>query len=171
MQTGIGRTGRFFAFERFGADGVKPDIVTLAKGLGGGLPIGAFIGGEKVADTLGAGMHGSTFGGNPVVCAGANVVIDRVSKPEFLAEVREKGGYLREKLLSSKPSKLKGIRGAGLMLGLEVNGDPKKYFHNSAEQGLLVLTAGKNVVRLLPPLTITKQEIDDGVDILADVLN
>ena len=170
VQTGVGRTGRFFAYERFGDD-VKPDIVTLAKGLGGGLPIGAFIGGEKVADTLGAGMHGSTFGGNPVVCAGANVVIDRVSKPEFLSEISEKGGYIRERLFSAKPSKLNGIRGDGMMLGLEVNGDPKKYLHDCAEQGLLVLTAGKNVVRLLPPLTITKEEIDDGVDILADVLN
>lgn len=170
VQTGVGRTGKFFAYERFGDGNIKPDIVTLAKGLGGGLPIGAVIAGEKVKDTLGKGMHGSTFGGNPVVCAGANEVIDRVSDPAFLEAVREKGGYLKEKLFAEKPSKLTGIRGDGLMLGLVVEGDPKEYLLECAEQGLLVLTAGKDAIRLLPPLTITNDEIDGGVEILADVL-
>ena len=170
VQTGVGRTGKFFAYERFGDGNIKPDIVTLAKGLGGGLPIGAVIAGEKVKETLGKGMHGSTFGGNPVVCAGANEVIDRVSDPAFLEAVREKGGYLKEKLFAEKPSKLTGIRGDGLMLGLVVEGDPKEYLLECAEQGLLVLTAGKDAIRLLPPLTITNDEIDGGVEILADVL-
>lgn len=168
IQTGIGRTGKFFAFEHY--DGVVPDIITLAKGLGGGLPIGVFLGGEKVKDTLGAGMHGTTFGSNPIVCAGAIEVISRVSKPEFLAEVIKKGEYIIEKLLASKPSKVTGIRGKGLMLGIQVEGNPKDYLNACADKGLLVLTAGKDVVRLLPPLTITYDEIDAGVGILADVL-
>ena len=167
VQTGIGRTGKFFAHEYFG---VKPDIMTLAKGLGGGLPIGVFIAGEKCCDTLGSGMHGTTFGSNPVVCAGALNVLERVSKPEFLDEVLKKGKYLTEKLLSFSPKKVVGVRGKGLMLGFQVNGNPKDYLHDCADKGLLVLTAGSDVIRLLPPLTISYDEIDKGVAILADVL-
>ncbi len=167
VQTGVGRTGKFFAYENFG---VKPDIVTLAKGLGGGLPIGAFIAGEKCENTLGAGMHGSTFGANPVVCAGANEVVDRVSKPDFLAEVVRKGEFIREKLLAGKPFKVVEIRGMGLMIGIQVEGNPKDYLHAAADAGLLVLTAGKDVIRLLPPLTITYSELERGVKILADIL-
>lgn len=167
VQTGVGRTGRFFAYENFG---VKPDIVTLAKGLGGGLPIGAFIAGEKAENTLGAGMHGSTFGANPVVCAGANEVVDRVSKPDFLAEVKAKGDFIREKLSTANLSKVVGVRGMGLMVGIQVAGNPKDYLHECADAGLLVLTAGKDVIRLLPPLTITYAEIGRGLDILAKVL-
>ena len=167
VQTGIGRTGKMFAHEYFG---IRPDIMTLAKGLGGGLPIGAFIGGEKVKDTLGAGMHGTTFGSNPVVCAGALEVLSRVSKPEFLAEVTKKGEYLISKLLETKPSKVVGTRGKGLMIGVQVTGSPKDYLHYCADNGLLVLTAGKDIVRLLPPLTISYDEIDAGVKILADAL-
>ena len=167
VQTGIGRTGKFFAHEYFG---VKPDIMTLAKGLGGGLPIGVFIAGEKCCDTLGSGMHGTTFGSNPVVCAGALNVLERVSKPEFLDEVVKKGKYLTEKLLSYSPSKVVGVRGKGLMIGFQVSGNPKDYLHDAADKGLLVLTAGSDVVRLLPPLTISYDEIDKGAAILADVL-
>lgn len=167
VQTGIGRTGKVFAFEHFG---VKPDILTLAKGLGGGLPIGAFIAGEKVENTLSAGMHGSTFGGNPVVCAGANEVIDRVSKPEFLSEVMKKGEYIREKIGELRLSNVLEIRGRGLMLGIRVLGNPKEYLHKAADSGLLVLTAGKDVIRLLPPLTISYAELERGVKILADIL-
>ncbi|MBQ8508533.1 MAG: aspartate aminotransferase family protein [Clostridia bacterium] len=167
VQTGVGRTGKFFAYEHFG---ILPDIVTLAKGLGGGLPIGAFLGGAKAANTLGGGMHGTTFGANPVVTAGALEVIARVSKPEFLASVTEKGTYLAKALMDKKPSKVKSVRGRGLMLGFQVEGNPKDYLHDCADNGLLVLTAGKDVIRLLPPLTITKEEIDRGVEILANVL-
>lgn len=167
VQTGIGRCGKMFAHEYFG---VKPDIMTLAKGLGGGLPIGVFVGGEKVEKTLGPGMHGTTFGSNPVVCAGALEVLSRVEAPEFLAEVIRKGEYLRDRLLGKKPSKVLGVRGRGLMLGFEVSGDPKVYLHECADNGLLVLTAGKDVIRLLPPLTIGWDELDRGIEILAKVL-
>lgn len=167
VQTGIGRTGKLFGYEHFG---IKPDIVTLAKGLGGGLPIGAFIGGEKVEKTLSAGMHGSTFGANPVVCAGAAHVIKRVSDKTFLNEVTEKGEYIVNKLMSTNPSKVKAVRGKGMMLGIAVLGNPKDYLLAAAEKGLLVLTAGKDVVRLLPPLTISYEELDKGIEILAEIL-
>lgn len=167
VQTGIGRTGKFFGHEYFN---VKPDILTLAKGLGGGLPIGAFVAGEKCESTLGAGTHGSTFGANPVVCAGANYVVDRVSDPRFLGEVIEKGEKIRNFVLGSKLSKVKSIRGKGMMIGIQVDGNPKELLHDAADAGLLVLTAGKDVIRLLPPLTITNYELDRGLEILAKVL-
>jgi len=167
VQTGIGRTGRFFGFQYFD---VLPDILTLAKGLGGGLPIGAFLAGEKVENTLGGGMHGSTFGANPVVTAGAVEVVNRVSDPDFLSEVVKKGEYLYTKVMDTKPSKVKMVRGRGLMMGFAVEGNPKDYLHECADAGLLVLTAGKDVIRLLPPLTISCEEIDKGAAILAKVL-
>ena len=167
VQTGVGRTGSFFGFEAFG---VKPDIVTLAKGLGGGLPIGAFIAGEKVESTLGGGMHGSTFGANPVVTAGAVEVVNRVSDPAFLTEVNRKGEALIAAVMAQNPSKVKSVRGRGLMIGFAVEGNPKDYLHDCADAGLLVLTAGKDVIRLLPPLTISDEEIAAGAAILAKVL-
>ncbi len=167
VQTGIGRCGKLFGHEYFG---VKPDILTLAKGLGGGLPIGAFIAGEKCENTLTAGMHGSTFGANPVVTAGALEVVSRVSDEKFLAEVNKKGEYLISRVLESKPSKVKSVRGRGLMIGFVVEGNPKDILHTCADMGLLVLTAGKDVIRLLPPLTITYEEIDKGAEILASAL-
>ena len=167
VQTGVGRTGSFFGFEAFG---VKPDIVTLAKGLGGGLPIGAFLAGEKVEATLGGGMHGSTFGANPVVTAGAVEVVMRVSDPAFLAEVNRKGDALIAAVMAQNPSKVKSVRGRGLMIGFAVEGNPKDYLHDCADAGLLVLTAGKDVIRLLPPLTISDEEIAAGAAILARVL-
>lgn len=167
VQTGIARTGKLFGFEHFG---VKPDILTLAKGLGGGLPIGAFIGGEKVENTLAAGMHGSTFGANPVVCAGACEIIQRVSTPEFLAEVEKKGQYIVDRVMAANPSKVKAVRGRGLMIGFAIEGNPKDILHTCADNGLLVLTAGKDVIRLLPPLTISYEEIDKGAAILAAAL-
>ena len=167
VQTGVGRTGSFFGFEAFG---VKPDIVTLAKGLGGGLPIGAFIAGEKVESTLGGGMHGSTFGANPVVTAGAVEVVNRVSDPAFLTEVNRKGEALIAAVMAQNPSKVKSVRGRGLMIGFAVEGNPKDYLHDCADAGLLVLTAGKDVIRLLPPLTISDEEIAAGAAILTRVL-
>ncbi len=167
VQTGVGRTGKFFGFEYFG---IKPDIVTMAKGLGGGLPIGAFIGGEKVETTLGAGMHGTTFGANPVVMSGAVEVVNRVSTPGFLSEVEKKGEYLIAKVMATNPTKVKSVRGRGLMIGFAVEGNPKDYLHECADAGLLVLTAGSDVIRLLPPLSISYEEIDKGVEILAKVL-
>ena len=167
VQTGAGRTGTFFGYEAFG---VKPDIVTLAKGLGGGLPIGAFIGGEKVENTLGGGMHGTTFGANPVVTAGAVEVMNRVNTPEFLAEINKKGEYIINKIMAAKPSKVKAVRGRGMMIGFAVEGNPKDILHTCADNGLLVLTAGKDVIRLLPPLTISYEELDKGAAILAAAL-
>ncbi len=167
VQTGIGRTGKMFAYEHFG---ILPDILTLAKGLGGGLPIGTFIAGEKCESTLTAGMHGSTFGANPVVCAGACEVIARVSDPEFLAEVEKKGQYIINKVMEKAPTKVKSVRARGMMIGFVVEGNPKDYLHACADAGLLVLTAGVDVIRLLPPLTISYAEIDRGTEILASVL-
>lgn len=167
VQTGVGRCGSFFSYEQFG---VKPDIVTLAKGLGGGLPIGVFIGGEKVADTLSPGQHGTTFGSNPIACAGANEVVSRVTSSGFLEEVRKKGDYIRARLTEKRLSKLVKLKGKGMMIGIQVNCDPHDILNEAVKAGLLVLTAGEDVVRLLPPLTITKDELDRGLDILVSLL-
>ena len=167
VQTGAGRTGRFLASSKFG---FLPDIVTLAKGLGGGLPIGVFLGGEKCENTLTPGQHGTTFGGNPVVCAGACEVMRRICNEKFLEEVSEKGRYIVEALKSSAHKSVKEIRGDGMMIGIEIEGDPKKYLKAAQENGLLVLTAGKNVIRLLPPLSITYEELDIGIKILNNIL-
>lgn len=166
VQTGVGRTGSFYCWEQYG---VKPDMITSAKGLGGGLPIGACLCTEPLAGVMSGGMHGSTFGGNPVVCAGALAVLDRVAEPGFLDAVKEKGAYLAEQL--SKMDGISGVRGIGLMLGAELSGErtAKDVAVACVQNGLLVLTA-KNVLRFLPPLTITKEEIDKGLAILARVL-
>ena len=165
VQTGAGRTGKFFAYEYAG---ITPDVVTMAKGLGGGLPIGACLCTERLADVLGPGMHGSTFGGNPVVCAGAQVVLDRLARPGFLQEVEEKGEYLRSRL-AAMPH-IAEVRGMGLMRGAVLEkGTAREVAERCLENGLLVLTA-KTLLRFLPPLTITKDELDRGLDILESVL-
>ena len=153
VQTGIGRTGTLFAYEHFG---VKPDIVTFAKGIGGGLPIGGAIFSEKCCDVLEPGNHGTTYGGNPVACAGAVEVLQRMDDT-FLKSVADKGVYIREKLLALP--QVKSNSGMGLMLGVEIEG--KEAGH--------VVTA-KDKVRLLPPLTITLEEIDKGIEILKKAL-
>lgn len=163
VQTGVGRTGTLFAIEQFG---VQPDIITTAKGIGAGLPIGLAIFGEKVAETLSSGTHGSTFGANPVVAAGAVEVLKRLT-PDFLEEVKVKGGYIREKLLAS--GVVEKIDGMGMMLGLTVKGNSKEIAARCAENGLLVLTA-KTKIRLLPPLNIRKKDIDKGLEILVRTL-
>lgn len=169
VQTGIGRTGKMFCFEHFSA---VPDIVTLAKGLGGGLPIGACLCNEKLALTMGAGTHGSTFGGNPVSCAGANAVLDRVGNADFLANVTKKGEYIRAKITQANIPAVKAVRGKGLMIGIDIGEhSPKQVVKTAVENGLLVLSAGKSAVRLLPPLVITYEEIDKGLAILCDILN
>lgn len=167
VQCGIGRTGTLFAYQSYG---VIPDVLTLAKGLGGGLPIGAFLCGEKCRDTLKAGMHGSTFGGNPVVCAGAIEVLNRLT-PDFLADVAKKGTYICDKVMNAHPKSVKAVRGMGLMIGFVIDGDPHEVVSEAAKKGLLVLSAGSDVVRLLPSLTITMDEIDEGVNSLIEVLN
>ena len=166
VQTGVGRTGKFVAGDNFGK---KADLTPLAKGLAGGVPIGVCLSGEKCAKVLTAGTHGSTFGGNPISCAGGLAVLETVNKPGFLDEVARKGAYIREKLLTSP--EVASVSGMGLMIGIELKnkkaGDVVKA---ALDKGLLLLTA-KTKIRLLPPLTITYEEIDKGLEILLGLLN
>ena len=165
VQTGVGRTGTFLACEQFN---LRPDIVTLAKGLGGGLPIGAVLVSEKVAAGMGPGSHGSTFGGNPVVCAGANVVLERLDE-SFLAGVREHAAQLRAGL--ERLPHVKGVTGLGLMLGIQFEDgvNAADVLAACRERGLLVLTA-KTRLRLLPPLVVTAHDIERALVILDEVL-
>lgn len=166
VQCGIGRTGKLFGFNHFD---VSPNIVTLAKGLGGGLPIGAVLCDEKLSTTYNPGDHGSTFGGNPVSCAAALEVLKKISKEEFIPSVAEKGAFIKDFLKNASP-KILEVRGMGLMIGIEVDGDASTVQKLALEKGLLVLTAGPNVVRLLPPLVITQEEIQKALDILLDII-
>lgn len=163
VQCGIGRTGKVFGYEYFD---INPDIVTVAKGLGAGLPIGAFLCNEKLSEVFSPGDHGTTFGGNPVVCAGALVVLDKICNETKLNEIKENGEYLMALLKDIKSPLIKNVRGKGLMIGIEINENPSEIQKKALKKGLLVLTAGKNVIRLLPPLIITKEEIEKGVKIL-----
>lgn len=161
VQTGIGRTGKMFCYEYFD---IKPDIVTLAKGLGGGLPIGVCLCSQKLENVLTISTHGTTFGGNPVVCAGANYILDVVSKPEFLSEVNKKGDYIANKIQQIKG--VKSVRHMGLMIGIELENDnAKELVTKCINNGLLIITA-KNLLRMLPPLIISYEEIDAAVRIL-----
>lgn len=168
VQCGLGRTGHIFCFQELG---VEADIITLAKGLGGGLPIGAILCNEKLSNTFTPGDHGSTFGGNPVVCAGALAVLDQICNDELLSSVQAKGKFIRQTLTKSKLPLVKNIRGLGLMIGIEVSCPPDEIQKKALEKGLLILTAGKNVVRLLPPLTISEIEIKKGLAILLKCLS
>lgn len=163
VQTGNGRTGKYFAYQNFG---ITPDIVTTAKGLGGGLPIGAVLFGEKLKDTVAPGTHGSTFGGNPVVAAGACSIVERIDD-EFLEKVREKSEYIRTFL--AKVNGVKSVTGMGLMLGVEIEKNAAETAKECLAEGLLVLTA-KTKIRLLPPLNISEEELTQGLNILKGVL-
>ena len=163
VQSGNGRTGKFCAYEHYG---ITPDIMTTAKGLGGGLPIGACLFFEKTEHTLKPGDHGSTFGGNPVCCAGAVSIVSRLTE-DFLLEVQGKAEYLRAKLKGFDGDRR--VTGLGLMIGLEVEKPAKEIAQNCLERGLLVLTAHEKV-RIVPPLNITKTEMDEGLTILREVL-
>lgn len=170
IQSGIGRSGKFFAYEAFG---VKPDVVTLAKGLAGGVPIGAFITTDKVAAALHAGDHGSTFGGNPLACAAANVVLDTVGNELFLASVAKKGQYMKSRLqeLQAKfPSLVKEVRGMGLILGMEITKPGRDIVNACLEKGAIINCTAGNVLRFVPPLIVTQEHIDEVCDILAEVL-
>ena len=164
VQTGIGRTGSFYSYQQFD---IMPDLVSSAKGLGGGLPIGAVLFGEKTEEVLVPGDHGSTFGGNPVVCAGAVEILNRMDDA-FLAEVAKKGEYIKSELL--KMNHVTDVAGMGMMLGIELDTDVKPIVNTLMENGLLVLTA-KHKMRLLPPLNITQEELDKGLSILKDTLD
>lgn len=169
IQTGIGRTGSEFAFKQFD---IQPDIVTSAKGLGNGLPIGAVIAKEELAEFFGPGSHGTTFGGNPISIAAAEVVLNEVFKPEFLEDTVEKGQYLMTKLQQELQgnSAVVAIRGLGLMIGIELKHEAQAQLLELQAEGVLVLTAGPNVIRLLPALTISKEELDIAVGKIAKVL-
>ena len=167
VQTGIGRTGSLFCFQQYG---IQPDVVSMAKGLGGGVPIGAVMASKTCETVLGPGTHATTFGGTPMICAAANAVLSEVTKPEFLQSVNEKGEYLKQKLLAMQSDNIQDVRGMGLMVGIVV--DPEQRAALVAEimdKGVLVLTAGTNVIRLLPPLSISYEEIDEALAVMQDV--
>lgn len=168
VQAGIGRTGTFFAYEGFN---VTPDVIALAKGLGGGVPIGAFIANEK-ADVLSYGDHGCTFGGNPLVTAVSNVVVDEVSNLDFLLQVTEKGNYLKNKLnvLKKEYSIITKIKGKGLMIGVDFEIDPKKIVELALEEKLLIINAGVNTIRLVPALNVSYKEIDAFIYLFEKVI-
>lgn len=163
VQTGVGRTGTFYAYELYG---VVPDILTSAKGLGGGFPVGACLATEQASAGMLAGSHGSTFGGNPLAMAAANAVLDVVLEPGFLEEVREKGLALKQKLASvvdQYPDVFDMVRGEGLLLGLHAKVPPMDVVEACVDEKLLTVPAGDNVVRILPPLTANAQEFDQAI--------
>lgn len=167
VQTGIGRTGSLFCFQQYG---IHPDVVTTAKGIAGGLPMGAVIAAKTCCDVLGPGTHATTFGGTPTCCAAANAVLSIVNQPEFLAEVVKKGEYLKNGILALGSDKIQGVRGKGLMLGIIVDADARaELVAKCMDKGLLVLTAGTQAIRLLPPLTITYEEMDEALAIFKEV--
>ncbi|WP_394266434.1 aspartate aminotransferase family protein [Anaerotignum sp.] len=163
VQTGMGRTGSLFSYQQFG---IQPDLVSCAKGLGGGLPIGAVLFGEKTETVFVPGDHGSTFGGNPVVCAGAAHILETMNEA-FLQDVQKKGAYLKEKI-ENMPH-VENVAGLGMMLGIQLDVEAKPIINALLENGLLVLSA-KTKIRLLPPLTITQEELDKGLTILEQTL-
>ncbi|MEO1778347.1 MAG: aspartate aminotransferase family protein [Pseudomonadota bacterium] len=164
VQCGVGRTGKLFAHEWAG---ITPDIMMVAKGIGGGFPLGAVLATERAASGMTAGTHGSTYGGNPLGCAVGATVMDIVSDPAFLAEVNRKAGLLRQKLeglIASHPDVFDSVRGAGLMLGIKCKATNTDIVAAGYAQEVLTVPAADNVIRLLPPLTITDKEIAEAVD-------
>lgn len=167
VQTGIGHTGTLFCFEQYN---VLPDIVTTAKALGGGVPIGAVITGAKCKDTFGPGDHGSTFGGNPLSCKAADTVLSIVTEPDFLNHVKVVGAALKTGIENIHSDKIKEVRGIGLMLGIVVDPDKRAdYVQAMMDKGLLTLTAGKDVIRLLPPLILSLEDVDKALEIMKEV--
>ena len=169
VQTGIGRCGTMFAFE---LAGITPDILTLAKGLGGGMPIGAMLASSAVAESFGPGTHGSTFGGNPLSCTAALTVLHEIESKELLDNVMQRGEQLRQGLqdLASFYSIIKQVRGQGLLIGAELNVEAAPLVAAARDKGLLILTAGPDVLRFLPALNVSAEEIDEALTIVATVL-
>ena len=169
VQCGIGRTGELFAYQLFN---IKPDVVSLAKGLGSGFPIGAMLATQSKADALQPGDHASTFGGNPLACTAGKVVLKKLLNEGVLENVQKIGRHLRAKLieLQEKYEIIIDVRGYGLILGIEFNCPVKDIVKECMEKGLLLLSAGENVIRFVPPLIIGKKEIDKGIGILNEVL-
>ena len=166
IQCGMGRTGTMFAYENYG---VRPDIVTLAKALGGGLPMGAFIATDEVSASFGPGSHGSTFGSNPVAAAAGNAYLETVAEKHLLDNVKTVSAYLKDQLAAIDDSRIKEIRGMGLLLGMEMTVEVAPMVNSCLKQGLLLLNAGPNVIRFLPPLNITEELVDSAVAILKKV--
>ena len=169
VQCGIGRTGDFFAFEN---SNVKPDIVPIAKGIGGGFPIGAVLMSKKVASGMTPGTHGSTFGGNPLAMKIGSTVMDIVAKKSFLNNVKKNSQYFHKKLNKLKetyPKIIKEIRGRGLLIGLQLYKDQTRFIKKLMNNKLLTIRASENVVRILPPLNVKKNEIDYAIKIIVKV--
>lgn len=170
VQCGMGRTGTFFGCQQFG---VKPDIVTLAKGLAGGVPIGAFMATDKVANTFHAGDHGSTFGGNPLACAAACVVLDALIDGNLMENAKEIGAYLQSKFEEYKakyPNLIKEVRGRGLILGMELTRPGREIANECLDYGAIINCTAGNVLRFVPPLNITKAHVDELISVLDKVL-
>ena len=170
VQTGMGRTGQLYSFEYYG---IIPDIVTLAKGLANGLPSGALLGKSSLAPAFGPGSHGSTFGGNKLAMAAALETLHIMKEADFLEEVRSKSAILLEQLqlaFQDHP-KISAVRGLGMMIGIETSASLSKIVEGARQKGLIILTAGENVIRLLPPLTISREEIQQGITVLKEVFS
>ncbi len=171
IQTGMGRTGHMFGFQH---EGIGPDAISLAKALGNGLPIGAMLAREDVAKALTPGSHGSTFGGNPVACAAANVVVSLISDPRMLESVREKGEYLvaqARKMKDRLGGKVTEIRGVGLLVGIEVAADAAGAMNRCRENGLIINLAGERTLRMAPPFIVSKEQIDEALAIVEKSVN
>ena len=169
VQCGIGRSGKFFAFEHAK---VKPDIVPIAKGIGGGFPIGAVLMTKKVASCMTPGTHGSTFGGNPLAMSIGNAVLDQIFKKGFLKNVQKISKYFHselKKIQNEYPKIIKDVRGVGLLIGLQLFHDQTKFIQKLMDNNLLTIRAGENVIRILPPLTVKKKEVDLAIKIIKKV--
>ena len=170
VQTGMGRTGQLYSFEHYG---IIPDIVTLAKGLANGLPSGALLGKSSLAPAFGPGSHGSTFGGNKLAMAAALETLHIMKEAGFMEEVRSKSAILLEQLqfaFQDHP-KISAVRGLGMMIGIETSASRSRLVEAARQKGMIILTAGENVIRLLPPLTISREEIQQGIAILKEVFS
>ena len=169
VQCGIGRSGNFFAFE---SSKIKPDIVPVAKGIGGGFPLGAVLMNKKVASGMTAGTHGSTFGGNPLAMSVGNAVLDQIYKKGFLGNVKKLSKYFHVKLNDLQkefPKIIKEVRGVGFLIGLQLFNDQAKFIQKLMDNNLLTIRAADNVIRILPPLNVKKQEIDLAIKTIKKV--
>jgi acetylornithine/N-succinyldiaminopimelate aminotransferase len=169
VQCGIGRSGNFFAFEN---SKIKPDIVPIAKGIGGGFPLGAVLMNKKVASGMTAGTHGSTFGGNPLAMSVGNAVLDQILKKGFLSNVKILSKYFHSelnKLRKEFPKVIKEVRGVGLLIGLQLHNDQTKFVQKLMDNKLLTIRAAENVIRILPPLNVKKEEINIAIKIIKKV--
>ncbi len=170
VQTGVGRTGEWFAYQAYG---IKPDAISVAKGLGNGYPVGAVVADSRLKPVLGPGTHGTTFGGNPLAMAVCDAVLTEIEQTGLLEQVREKAEYLKKKLdglIRSLPA-VREIRQKGLMVGIELDEPAAPFIRQLLENGLVVLPAGEKVVRLLPPLIVSEEEIDQAASVLHQTLS